>query len=65
MSTHLTARRHAPHPLSAVARDTFGADEGGVRLGLVIQIRRQLELGLYDEDARIDATIDRLVADLK
>lgn len=59
---------HHPSAVDIVpplAPDTFSADEGHVRLDLVTRIRRQIDLGLYDEDARVDLMLDRLLSDLQ
>ncbi len=45
--------------------DAFAADESGVRWDLVTRVREALEDGSYNEDARIDALLDRLVTDLE
>lgn len=49
---------------NAVTGDAFGADEGQVRMDLVQRVRAAIDAGEYDEESRLDAAIDRLVADL-
>lgn len=61
-----TTAADAPAPQSSrnPREDAFAADEGQIRHDLVIRVRRQIELGIYEEDKRIDALLDRLMADL-
>ena len=54
-----------PSPALDAAADLFAADEVLVRHDLVLRLRRQLELGIYDEDRRIDTVVDRMMADLQ
>ncbi len=51
--------------LSQSAQMVGGEDDGGeVRLGLVNQIRSEIESGTYVTDEKINAAIDSLASDL-
>lgn len=45
--------------------DEFAADESGVRWGLVSKVRQAIEDGSYDEEARMDAMLDKLATALE
>ncbi|MFA9477713.1 hypothetical protein ACERK3_05325 [Phycisphaerales bacterium AB-hyl4] len=38
--------------------------EAPVRSDVVAKVKRQLQLGTYDEESKIDAILDRLIADV-
>lgn len=50
------SRKAAPEQLERAATP--------IRMERVIRVKRQLQMGTYDEGAKIDALLDRLVADV-
>lgn len=54
-------RRTMPDELEA---DAGQSAEAPIRSDLVARVKRQIKLGMYEEEAKLDAVLDRLAADV-